>query len=344
MTDMKKLLELVTEKTTLTEGVNVSINVSGDSAVDVGDVLQRVTNLSQPRPVTPDMMPKEPTPPPMPMIKALDIVGKLDHSAGPAVSPAPPGDEAPPPPPGDMEPPVAPEAIGQNIMQPDPSDAPTGGPSTSSQPGAADLDGGVGGGLGGGMPDMGGEEMEMVPLPDPEGMVDEAPGDLNSVLSKHRQAFMNWKNGGDIGDDDAFFQDLFDYYANSGEMPYGVQKARDGDPYNWIHDRLSQEVGGSMDEEQPTVPEKSKGLSMNSSYKEIHDRLREIDQALSKKHNEFKNMPDEKYSSTDYMTKDLAGGLNKPKTMSKDSYKQGDNPMAMEDIVMDEWKKFKISE
>ena len=42
MTDMKKLLELVTEKTTLNEGVNVSINVSGDSPNDVGDVLARV--------------------------------------------------------------------------------------------------------------------------------------------------------------------------------------------------------------------------------------------------------------------------------------------------------------
>ena len=30
------------------------------------------------------------------------------------------------------------------------------------------------------------------------------------------------------------YDDLFDYYADSGEMPYGVMKARDGDPCEWI--------------------------------------------------------------------------------------------------------------
>lgn len=248
MSDMKKLLKIVEEKTTLNEGVNVSINVSGDCANDVGDVLARVTNLSQPKPVTPDMMPAVSAPPPMPMMKALDIVGKMDEPGGPALPPAPPGDEAPPPPPGDMEPHVAPEAIGQNIMQPDPSEGPTDGPSTSSQ---------VGG------------DSTITPMPTPEEFSDE-------------------------------------------------------------------EV-----EEEEMDGQKSKGLTMNSTYKEIHDRLREIDQALNKKHEDFKNMPDPKYSDTEYMTKDLAGGLNKPKTMSKHSYKQGDNPMAMEDIIMSEWEQYK---
>jgi hypothetical protein len=35
------------------------------------------------------------------------------------------------------------------------------------------------------------------------------------------------------------------------------------------------------------------------------------------------------YKDTDYMVNKLAGGMNKPKTMVKHSYKQGDNPMAM---------------
>ena len=34
------------------------------------------------------------------------------------------------------------------------------------------------------------------------------------------------------------YEDLYDYYANSGEMPYGTMKARDGDPDVWIADRL----------------------------------------------------------------------------------------------------------
>jgi hypothetical protein len=36
---------------------------------------------------------------------------------------------------------------------------------------------------------------------------------------------------------------LYDYYSDNGEMPYGVAKARDGDPYNWISDKLAAELG-----------------------------------------------------------------------------------------------------
>ena len=34
------------------------------------------------------------------------------------------------------------------------------------------------------------------------------------------------------------YDDLYDYYANSGEMPYGVMKARTGMPDEWIIDRV----------------------------------------------------------------------------------------------------------
>lgn len=35
---------------------------------------------------------------------------------------------------------------------------------------------------------------------------------------------------------DGLYSKLFEYYMD--EMPYGVQKARDGDPYEWIYERL----------------------------------------------------------------------------------------------------------
>jgi len=34
------------------------------------------------------------------------------------------------------------------------------------------------------------------------------------------------------------FDKLYDYFSQSGEMPYGVQKARTGDPDAWIMDHL----------------------------------------------------------------------------------------------------------
>ena len=35
---------------------------------------------------------------------------------------------------------------------------------------------------------------------------------------------------------------LFDYYLASGEMPYGVAKARTGDPENWITGKFEQDL------------------------------------------------------------------------------------------------------
>jgi len=48
------------------------------------------------------------------------------------------------------------------------------------------------------------------------------------------------------------------------------------------------------------------------------------------------NEPDEKYSDTNYMTKDLSGGINKQKTMHKPAAK-GDSPMAIESIKERLW-------
>jgi hypothetical protein len=40
---------------------------------------------------------------------------------------------------------------------------------------------------------------------------------------------------------DHLFQALYDYYFD--DMPYGIRKARDGDPYEWVSDRFAQDVG-----------------------------------------------------------------------------------------------------
>ena len=40
---------------------------------------------------------------------------------------------------------------------------------------------------------------------------------------------------------DDLFHALYDYYFD--DMPYGTKKARDGDPYEWIADRFSQDRG-----------------------------------------------------------------------------------------------------
>ena len=38
--------------------------------------------------------------------------------------------------------------------------------------------------------------------------------------------------GEDLPED--LFEKLYEHYTSNGEMPYGVAKARTGDPYEWI--------------------------------------------------------------------------------------------------------------
>jgi len=38
------------------------------------------------------------------------------------------------------------------------------------------------------------------------------------------------------------FEELYSHYLNSGDMPYGVAKARTGDPVEWISEQLESEL------------------------------------------------------------------------------------------------------
>jgi hypothetical protein len=80
------------------------------------------------------------------------------------------------------------------------------------------------------------------------------------------------------------FDALMDYYMNNGEMPYEVAKARDGDPYEWLSDKLEQLLGNvDSDDNRPEVddvdpqpegdvdqePIPQESMNMNESVKDI---------------------------------------------------------------------------
>ena len=68
--------------------------------------------------------------------------------------------------------------------------------------------------------------------------------DLNEAFNSERdevKAILDKygiKNADDIEYGSDVYDELFNYFANSGEMPYGVMKARTGMPDEWIADRL----------------------------------------------------------------------------------------------------------
>jgi hypothetical protein len=84
-------------------------------------------------------------------------------------------------------------------------------------------------------------------------MLDEDGESLSHILDRFRHEVRNFEQGGDLDKD--LYDALFDYYCDTGDMPYGVQKARDGDPQEWVAQNLESHlrgggiVGGNPDED-----------------------------------------------------------------------------------------------
>ena len=80
--------------------------------------------------------------------------------------------------------------------------------------------------------------------------------DLNEAFNSERdevKAILDKygiKNSDDIEYGSDVYMELYSYFADSGEMPYGVMKARDGDPDQWIADRIYDL--GILDEQGPS--------------------------------------------------------------------------------------------
>jgi hypothetical protein len=79
-------------------------------------------------------------------------------------------------------------------------------------------------------------------LPVAEGrMLDESGETLSHIMDRFKHEVDAFEKGGDL-DNDLYYA-LFDYYSDHGEIPYGIAKGRDGDPFEWVTDRLDQELG-----------------------------------------------------------------------------------------------------
>ena len=62
--------------------------------------------------------------------------------------------------------------------------------------------------------------------------------EVMAIMAKHPEDVAKMKQTGDLDSGSELYMDLYSYYLDSGEMPYGTAKARDGDPVEFIMDRL----------------------------------------------------------------------------------------------------------
>ena len=60
--------------------------------------------------------------------------------------------------------------------------------------------------------------------------------EVRDILNKYPEAYAKILDDGDIYDNEKLYDELYEYFLE--DMPYGVQKARTGDPVEWITEHL----------------------------------------------------------------------------------------------------------
>lgn len=77
-------------------------------------------------------------------------------------------------------------------------------------------------------------------------MLDEGGNALKHISNRFKHEVKNFMNSGFMDED--LYDALYDYYTDTGEMPYAVAKARTGDPHQWVEERFYQDMGSGMSE------------------------------------------------------------------------------------------------
>lgn len=69
---------------------------------------------------------------------------------------------------------------------------------------------------------------------------------MQHIISRFKHEVKNFVKGDDLDTD--LYHALYDYYSDHGEIPYGIAKARDGDPYEWVTQRFDRDVNDYVTE------------------------------------------------------------------------------------------------
>jgi hypothetical protein len=68
------------------------------------------------------------------------------------------------------------------------------------------------------------------------------PKTIEMILAEHPAEWSQFKEDQDLSDFGPLYEALYEYFCNTGEMPYGVMKARTGDPDIWIARRIERYI------------------------------------------------------------------------------------------------------
>jgi hypothetical protein len=107
-------------------------------------------------------------------------------------------------------------------------------------------------------------------------LMDSAGETIEHVLNRFKHEVKQFEQTGELDQD--LYEALFDYYSDAGEIPYGIAKARTGDPMEWVANNLQSHlsgggiVGGNPDEDYGIERE---GV-MHGDYAEEKGRMQEL--------------------------------------------------------------------
>ena len=92
-------------------------------------------------------------------------------------------------------------------------------------------------------------------------LVDDTGSTLQHIKDTFKRDVKDFEETGEMSQH--LHDALYDYYFD--DMPYGVQKARDGDPYEWVADRFGSDLGlPGYGSNSPGVPDEDYGLERES--------------------------------------------------------------------------------
>ena len=60
---------------------------------------------------------------------------------------------------------------------------------------------------------------------------------FEQLKSKHRDEIASLNDTSEMSE--GLYQDFYEYFLSNGDMPYGVAKARTGDPYEFVFQKLT---------------------------------------------------------------------------------------------------------
>jgi hypothetical protein len=110
-----------------------------------------------------------------------------------------------------------------------------------------------------------------------ENVLDDTGSTLQHIKDTFKRDVKDFIETGEVSQ--SLHDALYDYYFD--DMPYGVQKARDGDPYEWVADRFGADLGlDGYGGASPGVPDEDFGIEresvMHGDYAEEKSRMRNL--------------------------------------------------------------------